>query len=103
MDLLAEIEGVETVCDWKSGKRVYPESFLQNAAYRHCVEAMGIAKPEKGIILRLPKVVGEPGFEAVEVPSTQEKLFETFLNVKALWDWMQENEEVRDVQGYPVA
>ena len=93
MDLLATVDGIVTICDWKTGKRCYPESYLQNAAYRHCVEKMGIGKVEKGIILRLPKIIGDPEFEVVVVPGTQEENFETFLHVKALWDWQRKEEE----------
>lgn len=91
MDLLAEIEGVETVCDWKSGKRVYWEAKLQNAAYRHCVRAMRLSDPKRGLILRLPKIVGEPGFEAVDV-GDEEYYFERFLHVKDLWETIQKEE-----------
>src|SRR5882672_7980270 len=35
LDLYARVHGVLTVLDWKSGKAIYPEAFLQNVAYRH--------------------------------------------------------------------
>ncbi len=88
MDLLAGIDNVLTVCDWKSGKRVYWEAKLQNAAYRHCVREMGLADPRKGLILRLPKVVGEPDFEPVDA-GDETYYFQRFLAVKDTWDAMQ--------------
>ena len=32
LDLYARVRGVLTVLDWKSGKAIYPEAFLQNVA-----------------------------------------------------------------------
>jgi hypothetical protein len=95
MDLLAGINGVLTVCDWKSGKRVYWEAKLQNAAYRHCVREMGLGDPKKGLILRLPKVIGEPEFEPVDA-GDEEYYFERFLHVKDLWETMQKEETPED-------
>ena len=93
MDLLAGLNGIPTVCDWKSGKRVYWEAKLQNAAYRHCVRAMGLAEPKKGLVLRLPKVIGDPDFEAVDA-GDEIYYFERFLHVKDLWETMQAEDEL---------
>src|SRR4029434_6902543 len=35
LERYARVKGVLTVLDWKSGKAIYPEAFLQNVAYRH--------------------------------------------------------------------
>lgn len=91
MDLLAEISGEVTVCDWKSGKRVYWEAKLQNAAYRHCVRAMRLSDPKRGLVLRLPKIIGEPGFEAVDA-GAEDYYFERFLHVKDVWETMQKED-----------
>ena len=88
LDLLAEVNGELTVLDWKSGKAVYPEAHLQNAAYRHAIREMGHGDPVKGIIVRVPKVVTDPNFEAVEADPEAESL-EIFLNAKKLWEWNQ--------------
>src|ERR1700756_5125870 len=53
MDLLAEVDGKLTVVDWKTGKAIYPEAYLQNAAYRHALREMGHGDPVQGIIVRL--------------------------------------------------
>ena len=95
MDLLAEVNGVVTVLDWKTGKAVYPEAFLQNIAYRKAIRSMGHADPKAGLILRLPKTEQDPDFEAVEVDSSEEYLFGVFLSTKELWEWMQFEEEKR--------
>jgi RecB family exonuclease len=95
MDLLAEVNGVVTVLDWKTGKAVYPEAFLQNVAYRHAIREMGHADPKQGIILRLPKVESDPEFQAVEVEEYEETLFKTFLSTKTVWEWIHKEEEKR--------
>ena len=89
--LSAEIDGVVTQCDWKTGKAVYYEAHLQNAAYRVAVREMGIADPKAGLILRLPKTKEEPGFEAVPARDEQQ-CFEVFLAAKKLWQDMQETD-----------
>lgn len=90
--MAAEVNGVETLCDWKTGKAVYFEAHLQNAAYRVAVREMGLADPKAGLILRLPKTLTEPGFEAVPAWDEQE-CFEVFLACKKLWSYMQETDK----------
>ncbi len=62
MDLYARVKGVLTVLDWKSGKAIYPEAFLQNVAYRHAAARQGMPSAQ-GLIVRLPKVVADPAWE----------------------------------------
>jgi len=89
LDLLAEVDGVLTVIDWKTGKAIYSESHLQNAAYRHAVREMGHGDPKKGLIVRLPKVETDPNFEVVEA-KPEELMFPKFLDAKSVWTWAQE-------------
>ena len=64
-----EGDHTEAVIDWKSGKAIYPEAFLQNIAYRHAAAHQGLAA-EQGIIVRLPKLFDDPAWEAMAVPET---------------------------------
>jgi PD-(D/E)XK nuclease superfamily len=91
VDLIATLDGQEAVLDWKSGRKVYWESKLQNAAYRHCVREMGIANPKRGLIVRFPKIIGDPEFEPVDA-GDEEYYFERFLHVKDVWETMQKEE-----------
>lgn len=91
MDLLAEVEGVLTVLDWKSGKAIYPESHLQNAAYRHALREMGHGDAQQGIVVRLPKNEKDPDFET-KVCYPEQKCMEVFLHAKNLWEWSEEND-----------
>lgn len=86
LDLLAEVNGKLTVLDWKTGKAVYCEAHLQNAAYRQAIREMGHGDPVQGIIVRLPKVETDPEFEAVEALPEPE-CFDVFLHTLNLWHW----------------
>ena len=95
-DLLAEVDGVLTLVDWKTGKSVYKEAHLQNAAYRQAVREMGLGDPQQGLILRLPKTETDPDFEPVAA-ADERKSFGTFLTAKDLWTDMQ-SEETHGIQ-----
>jgi len=92
MDLLADINGKLSVVDWKTGKAIYPEAILQNAAYRYAVWEMGIGVPvpPKGFIVRLPKNENDPEFEVADAGRLAENL-NTFLDVKKVWRWINES------------
>jgi len=92
LDLLAEVNGVLTVIDWKTGKAVYSEAHLQNAAYRQAVAEMGHGEPQQGIIVRLPKNTEDPEFEAVMADEVTNS-FETFLHVMEMWKWIQKKDK----------
>lgn len=88
MDLFAEIDGKATVVDFKTGKAVYPEAHLQNAAYRTALRTMGHGDATQGIILRLPKNETDPEPEAV-IADDETSSLEVFLHTKRLWEWSQ--------------
>jgi hypothetical protein len=92
MDLLAEVNGVLTLVDFKTGKSIYGEALLQNAAYQHALVEMGHSKPEAGLIVRLPKVQTDPAFEVKDVPSV-DTLLPVFLAVRQLWTWHYAQEQ----------
>lgn len=94
-DLLAEVNdpdlgpGIEVI-DWKTGKHIYDEALLQNAAYRVALKEMGISN-DRGRIVRLPKEVNDPEFEAKLVPSLDEVIV-PFLSLIPVWRWHHEQE-----------
>lgn len=70
LDTLGKVQGAVTTVDYKSGKRVYRESHLQIAWYRHMLRREGIDS-DGGLVLRLPKTAADPAFEpvpALEIP-----------------------------------
>lgn len=109
LDLLASItlEGQRctAVLDWKTGKAVYAEALLQNVAYIQAIREMGhVSGPVYGVVVRLPKVESDPIPEMrVIEPDEQPALFEAFLHVKALWEWLQIQDRARqDARTRPV-
>ncbi len=84
LDLYARVKGVLTVLDWKSGKAIYPEAFLQNLAYRHAATRGGLPSTQ-GLIVRLPKHLDDPAWEVMPVPPTL--TLEDFLAALRIWRW----------------
>lgn len=95
MDWFGTVQGVPTLGDQKTGKAIYAEALLQNAAYCHAlIEMKQAIPPIQGCIVRLPKVDTDPEFEVRLIPyEDHEALFKTFLAAKALWEWQYEEEQ----------
>lgn len=92
MDLLARVNGVLTLVDFKTGKAIYPEALLQNVAYQVAMIEMGYVSPSAGLIVRLPKVETDPAFGVAPVPPV-DTLLPVLLAVRQLWAWTYQNEE----------
>jgi hypothetical protein len=92
MDLLARVNGVVTLVDFKTGKAIYGEAHLQNIAYQMALAEMGHCVAEGGLIVRLPKVQTDPGFETAVVPEAMD-YFPVFLAVCDVWRWWFAQEE----------
>jgi PD-(D/E)XK nuclease superfamily protein len=92
MDLLADVSGVLTLIDFKTGKAIYGEALLQNVAYQHALDEMGHLHPVQGLIVRLPKIQTDPAFEVAVVPPV-DHLFPTFLACKQVWQWWYAQDE----------
>jgi hypothetical protein len=91
-DWLRVRETVTACIDWKSGKSIYAESGLQSVAYQRALAEMGHGRVDGGLIVRLPKVASDPGFQVAVVPPARE-LFPTFLAVRQLFEWTLANEQ----------
>lgn len=96
-ELAAKKKTALAVSDWKTGKAVYSESYLQNAAYRHALREMGHGDPELGLIVRLPKIETDPEFEVVVAPAESECL-PVFLHFLPGWVWAQKMEAEYDAK-----
>lgn len=92
MDLVALVNGVRTLIDFKTGKAIYAEAHLQNVAYRAALDEMGHEPSEAGLIVRLPKTQHDPAFETAVCPPVAE-LLPTFLAVKQVWSWWYAQEQ----------
>ncbi len=91
-DLIAVKKGLTYVLDWKTGKAIYEESYLQNVAYRHCYQQMfPKSKVTGGAIVRLPKEGGD-----VEVKMTPKSVkYESFQAAHQLWKWTREIKDLK--------
>jgi hypothetical protein len=96
MDLYARVKGVPTILDWKTGRAIYAEAFLQNVAYRHAAARLGMPAAQ-GIIVRLPKRLDDPAWEAMTVPATIR--LADFLAALQLWRWHRRMEGKTDGRG----
>jgi hypothetical protein len=100
-DLLAEVNdpelgwGIEVI-DWKTGKHIYHESFLQNGAYRMALKEMGIEN-DRGRIVRLPKEAEDPDFDTQVVPPLDEVII-PFLSLIPVWRWNRKMEDLRKAE-----
>ena len=104
LDLEGIVEGKRTVIDLKTGNRLYPEAFLQAAAYLKAREQeTGKKYPGGVIIVRLSKKVEEAGkviIEPFEVEKDEEVElhFKAFLNCLSLYRWqaiMRKREQIK--------
>lgn len=103
--LAAWLEGRDTVTaviDLKTSKSIYAEASLQTAAYIRALQEMGHGPVDGGLIVRLPKVTSDPGFEVAIVPPARD-LFPTFLAARQLWQWSYQQEQAYQARRAAVA
>lgn len=82
-DLLATIDGVATLVDFKTGKALYPENHIQVAAYRQLILEHDYAVDDVRI-LRIGRTEDE-GFEVRPVKNLQAN-FEVFSHCQAIYE-----------------
>lgn len=86
-DFFGLIDNELILGDFKTGKALYPEYNLQVAAYVYAFEEMGHGRATKAVLLRLPKVTTDPGFEAVWLDREEiDRSFQAFLGALTLWN-----------------
>lgn len=105
LDLLAEVDDAASpepdapfirrtvVLDFKTGKHIYEESYLQNIAYRMALQEEGI-ETQGGVIVRLPKYEDDPEFDAQPVPNDP-SLGPTWLSLLVVFRWVASHKESR--------
>ncbi len=90
LDLLAYVNGRLSILDWKTGKDVYAEAHLQNAAYRCALNERlsALGRSERvtaGHIVLLPKQIqSETSWRVVEIGDDSNAL-EAFRSALRLW------------------
>ena len=103
MDWYGDVDGLPCVGDWKTGKAIYGEAVLQNAAYIHALKEMGhVEGSVGGCIVRLPKIESDPGIEVkIITPEEVDAAFVVFLNVFEVWKWMEADKPKGRPSGEP--
>lgn len=98
MDLLAWIANGKSrelaLIDIKTSSGIWPEMKLQLAAYRWALMEMKLEKPDRCLIVRLPKKDTDPEFEVAEVTDL-DRHFEAFLAARQLWQWKYDEDQKR--------
>jgi len=89
-DLIARIDGKLSVLDFKTGKRLYPEVFLQTAAYQMAYQE---EFPDDLVVQRVGLNVGKDGHleDVYRDNSTLKSDFNCFLALLEVYRWHQEN------------
>lgn len=91
LDLVAIVDGVRTLIDFKTSKSIYAEAHLQNVAYQMALAEMGQTPCEAGAIVRIPKNLNDPAFEVQPTPPAS-VLYPVFLHARHLYDWWAEED-----------
>lgn len=84
LDTLAVIDGAVTVTDLKTSKGIYPEYFIQCAAYAQAVSEEDDIKIGRLSVIRIPK---DGGVVEVETRSDVDNLFSVFNACLTIWRW----------------
>lgn len=89
LDALGWVEGVPTLLDWKRGP-ARASYKLQLAAYAHAVERTTGIRPERAMIVSLPR--DEGAAEPTHITRDElTSLLDTVRNVRAVFAWDREN------------
>lgn len=88
-DLIARVDGVLSVLDFKTGKRLYPEVFLQLAAYQRAYEE----EHGEDLHQRIAVNVGRDGNLETQQRDNSSIIadFGAFLALLRAWRWHEEN------------
>lgn len=84
---------VIVVLDFKTGKHIYSEAFLQNIAYRMALAEEGV-HTDGGWIVRLPKYEDDPEFDAQPVPDDP-LLAPVFLALGLVYRWWAKDHDTK--------
>lgn len=97
LDILAKVNGTEFITDVKTGKGIYPESWLQLSAYQNAlVESDTTLRLNDRVVDIAVLLLKENGTYTFE---KGEPNLEAFLSAKKLWEWMNKDVYERMVKG----
>jgi len=94
VDVIATVNGILTLIDYKTAKAIYDEAWLQLGAYHAALAWMASAGvfqgevPKRAMVVRLPKQLEHPSTEIVEIPPGDLLAAgEAFLSLMPIWRW----------------
>jgi hypothetical protein len=89
LDRICRVDGRLALVDWKTSNGIWPEYFMQIAAYRHAYEEQTGEKIERCHLVHLGKESGE--FKAITVGRTKSaKDFATFLACRHIYESLKD-------------
>lgn len=95
LDVIGEVDGVLNIIDWKTGRNIYKESYLQLAAYVGAWEKQTGQRIKQGRIIRLGKVGNfELGRDEKIIEDFSEH-YKAFLHCLELYRWIERNETLQ--------
>jgi len=83
VDLTFVLDGKRIVADFKTSKDIYPEYFIQCAAYARAIEEESGVEVDEIAVIRIPKDGGEVDIRFDEVNSN----FDIFKACLLIWRW----------------
>lgn len=88
IDFIGIVDGKVMLIDWKTGSKIYPDQFLQVAAYWQAENEKGKFKPAETAVLRLgtKHTRGYEPLKKMDLKKNKEA-FRTFLAVKKVWEF----------------
>lgn len=84
VDIIMEIDGKVVVADLKTSKGIYPEYFIQCAAYAAAIAEEDKMHIDSVAVIRIPK---DGGGVEIEFSDKIDDLFEVFKACLAVWRW----------------
>lgn len=86
-DCLGKIGNLLTLCEWKTSKAIYPESYLQVCAYKIAYEEINQTQIEQMLIGRFDK---ETGLPEIKFFKGNDDYTNVFLSCLAIYNWKKE-------------
>lgn len=88
VDLVAEVDGMQTVLDFKSSNKLYPETSLQVHAYAQALEEEGLLDKDFGLgVVRFAKDADDVPFEWKPIKWSEDAMG-AFLAAQQLKKWL---------------
>jgi len=97
VDFIGKINGVLTLADFKTSKRLYNDHFMQASAYKEAFEEEFGAEIEQRAVIRFCKETGNYEFHIL--PDSHERDFAAFKSLQAIFHYEKETrKEIANIE-----